>query len=87
MERGQENLVRRLSAVPGHRGPGPAGLQTAEGGEGGATRGRDRGGRVMPRWLLGPDRAGLAAREVRGALEPKASGEAGRRGGVNGGEA
>lgn len=41
----------------------------------------------MPRWLLGPDRAELAAREVRGALEPKASGEAGRRGGVNGGEA
>lgn len=29
---GQESLVRRLSAVPGHRGPGPAGLQTAEGG-------------------------------------------------------
>lgn len=41
----------------------------------------------MPRWLLGPDQAGLAAGEAGGASEPKASGEAGRRGGVHGGEA
>ena len=48
-------------------------------GESGATK----RGLSMGKVGLGPDKAGPAASEDTGALEPKASGKAGRRGGAN----